>query len=380
VASLAVTLPVVAVGQSSVTVSPFVSYVPSGTENPLAGMAITFGGTTGMAFRGSADISVENPSKTDAAGMPTSGYRPWSMDADALLFLGGLGGGYTVFSRSVNPYILAGIGLAGGDSAGVNVVNDGWSYGAGATVPIGQHADLFAEGRWRMPEYVLPTSNDAPSSHSEFRFGLSFHVGSDPRATTPSRRPRRRYEFEGDPSDDVASDTRASARPAASASASSASATINVNVPTATVVTAEPARRTIYSGAYVVVPTAESYIGVRYRRGGSSPYLGFDCSGFTRYVYRRHGVELPRTAREQAEVGIYLGRDWSVIEPGDLLLFGESDHDHDITHVAIYAGNNRLIHTTSSGRGVHYVDLDGPRGRWYREHFLFARRIALAAP
>jgi len=186
------------VGQSSVAISPFVSYIPSAERNPLAGLALTFGGTTGLALRGSAALSISNP---DSNSSGNGGYRPWSADADALLFLGGLGGGATVFSHTLAPYLFSGIGLAGGDSSGVNVVHNGWSYGAGATIPLGLDADVFAEARWRMNQYVLPTAQGAPDSRSEFRFGLSFHVGGS--SATPVReRPRRgRYGYDDEDDD-----------------------------------------------------------------------------------------------------------------------------------------------------------------------------------
>ena len=186
-----VVAPTAAVGQSSVAVSPFVSYVPSATSNPLAGFSLTFGGTTGLALRGGAELSINNPEPTGEQG----GYRPWGADADAMVFLGGLGGGATVFSRSLSPYVFSGIGMSGGDSSGVNVVRHTWSYGVGALIPLGLHADLFSEARWRMSEYVLPTSKGAPDSKSELRFGLSFHVGGSSRPRgydTPRRRHRDR--------------------------------------------------------------------------------------------------------------------------------------------------------------------------------------------
>lgn len=218
----------IAVGQSSTAVSPFVSYVPSAARNPLVGMALTFGGTTGLALRASADMSIDNPEKasaTDPTVATSGGVRPWGADADAILFLGGLGGGATVFSRSLSPYVFSGIGLTGRDSAGTNVVRNGWSYGAGAAIPLGFNADLFGEARWRMPEYVLPTSKSAPSSTSEFRFGLSFHVGGGGGsreglpAPSPRRGGRRMDDYE-----DVSVVVPASAPATATA--------INVNVPT----------------------------------------------------------------------------------------------------------------------------------------------------
>lgn len=240
----------VAVGQSSVAVSPFVSYVPSAAQNPLVGMSLTFGGTTGLALRGSADISIKDPDKINStAGSTTGGtggVRPWGADADAILFLGGLGGGATVFSRSLSPYVFSGIGLTGGDSAGTNVVQHVWSYGAGAAIPLGFDADLFGEARWRMSEYVLPTAKDAPSSKSELRFGLSFHVGGGAREPTPvpTRRRGRRYGLESydaydypyDDYDDVAADARrarlALPAPAVTPAVSTATVTaINVRLP-----------------------------------------------------------------------------------------------------------------------------------------------------
>src|SRR5688572_21698497 len=191
-----------ATGQSSVAVSPFVSYIPSATTNPLAGFALTFGGTTGLALRSSAEMSISNP-RVDSAAAQAGGIRPWGADADAMLFLGGLGGGATVFSRALAPYAFAGIGLTGADSAGRNVVRNGWSYGAGAMIPLGLHADIFAEARWRMEEYVLPTSQGAPGSKKSMRFGLSFHVGGGSSDAGGSRRPRRHRDIGQRQDDDV---------------------------------------------------------------------------------------------------------------------------------------------------------------------------------
>lgn len=185
----------VAAAQSTVTVSPFMSYVPSAATNPLAGFSLTFGGTTGLALRGGAELSVSNP---DSAARANGGNRPWGADADIMLYLGGLGGGATVFSRSLSPYVFSGIGLMGTDSAGKYVVEDGWSYGLGTTLPLGMDADLFGEARWRMPKYVLPTADDAPDSKSEMRFGLSFHVGRGSNVAPPRREPRRRHRYNDD--------------------------------------------------------------------------------------------------------------------------------------------------------------------------------------
>lgn len=121
-----------------------------------------------------------------------------------------------------------------------------------------------------------------------------------------------------------------------------------------------------------VVRTGEDYLGVPYKWGGSTP-AGFDCSGFVQYVYRDHGVSLPRTSRQMAHAGVAVQADVSRLREGDLMLF--SGDGSRITHVAIYAGNNQIIHSSSSGNGVRYDDLHSRRGRWYADHMVAARRV-----
>jgi cell wall-associated NlpC family hydrolase len=118
--------------------------------------------------------------------------------------------------------------------------------------------------------------------------------------------------------------------------------------------------------------TADAYIGVRYVWGGNTPGEGFDCSGFTKYIFAKYHVALPRTSREQARVGRAIPADFSALRPGDLMLFagpGEA-----ISHVAIYAGDGRIIHSSISNRGVEYTDLNAG-GDWYFTYFVAARRV-----
>lgn len=124
-----------------------------------------------------------------------------------------------------------------------------------------------------------------------------------------------------------------------------------------------------------VIGTAEQYIGVPYRWGGSSPEEGFDCSGYVRYVYGQQGVRLPRTSREQAGAGDAVAARLSSLRQGDLVLFAESRRP--ISHVAIYAGRGRIIHSSSSGGGVRYDDLGTRRGQWFVGHMVAARRLAV---
>ncbi len=123
-----------------------------------------------------------------------------------------------------------------------------------------------------------------------------------------------------------------------------------------------------------VLGEAEEYLGVPYTWGGSTPAEGFDCSGYVRYVYGREGVRLPRTSREQARAGVPVTARLSSLRAGDLMLFAESSRP--ISHVAIYAGGGRIIHSSSSGRGVRYDKLATNRGQWYVEQMVAARRLA----
>jgi cell wall-associated NlpC family hydrolase len=126
-----------------------------------------------------------------------------------------------------------------------------------------------------------------------------------------------------------------------------------------------------------VIPTAEQYLGTPYRYGGDAPATGFDCSGFVRYVYAKHGVSLPRTSREMASSGTKLRPDFSVLRAGDLVMFAEKGEA--ISHVAVYAGGNRIIHASSSAGRVRYDDLDTERGQWFRQRIVAARRVTASA-
>jgi cell wall-associated NlpC family hydrolase len=122
-----------------------------------------------------------------------------------------------------------------------------------------------------------------------------------------------------------------------------------------------------------IIPTAERYLGTPYRYGGTSPSTGFDCSGFVQYVFAKNAVKLPRTSRQQAKVGLPLRKDWRSLSRGDLVMFAEKGRP--ISHVAIYAGGNRIIHATSSGGAVRYDDLSTRRGQWFVDHMVAARRV-----
>jgi cell wall-associated NlpC family hydrolase len=122
-----------------------------------------------------------------------------------------------------------------------------------------------------------------------------------------------------------------------------------------------------------VLNTADKYVGVPYVWGGNTPEQGFDCSGFTKYVFAKQGVGLPRTSREQARAGDRVALDFGEMRPGDILLFAEPGES--VSHVAIWVGSGRIIHASSAMGGVGYLDLDGSRGAWYVQNLVAVRRL-----
>ncbi|MEO6528565.1 MAG: C40 family peptidase [Gemmatimonadaceae bacterium] len=122
-----------------------------------------------------------------------------------------------------------------------------------------------------------------------------------------------------------------------------------------------------------VLGTADRYVGVRYTWGGNTPSSGFDCSGFTKYVFAAHGIELPRTSREQARAGQGVPLDFGAMLPGDILLFAEPREA--ISHVAIYVGGGEIIHASSARGGVGYLDLDAGGTDWYVQNMVAVRRL-----
>lgn len=119
------------------------------------------------------------------------------------------------------------------------------------------------------------------------------------------------------------------------------------------------------SGA-AVVAKAKSYIGYKYVYGGSSPSTGFDCSGFTSYIYIQFGVSLNRTAAGQYSNGTAVSR--ANLQPGDLVMFGKSG----INHVGIYIGGGMIVHAENSSTGV---TTDTINSGYYNNNYVGARRI-----
>lgn len=118
-----------------------------------------------------------------------------------------------------------------------------------------------------------------------------------------------------------------------------------------------------------VLLNALSLTGIRYKYGGNSPETGFDCSGFVRYVYQQAAnLSLPHSARAISQLGKTIPK--QELKPGDLVFFNTLKSA--FSHVGIYIGNNRFIHSPSSGGGVRVEDMESD---YWEKRFNGAQRI-----
>jgi len=128
----------------------------------------------------------------------------------------------------------------------------------------------------------------------------------------------------------------------------------------------EPHRRAVSSAASAearVVRYARRLLGVPYSYGGASPASGFDCSGFTSFVYGHFGIALPHYSVAQFSLGRRVSR--AGLQPGDLVFFD------GLGHVGLYIGHGEFIHAPHSGTRVSVGSMNG----WYASRFDGARRV-----
>ena len=306
----------------------------------IGGLSLSVG-TPYLGIRGSGGLGVSTlNTQTGVSQGPAN--LVWATDADLVLgpVNAGLGEGFM-------PYTFAGIGM--GSSAQPATFTDvirTWSYGGGLQLGLGRMLSVNGEVRSRHLAAPATYADSQFVRGLEYRVGIGLHFGGARQRSSPV------YSRRTSSSDNPPRAPRPS-RPAT-----------RTTWPVSTTSSSGAARR--------VVSTGEQYIGTPYRYGGTSPRTGFDCSGFVQYVYGQQGVSLPRTSRQMAGAGIAVDPSRRSLAVGDLMLFSQGGR---ISHVAIYAGNGRFIHSSSSGSGVRYDDLDTRRGKWFADHMVAARRV-----
>lgn len=117
-----------------------------------------------------------------------------------------------------------------------------------------------------------------------------------------------------------------------------------------------------------LIETGKDYIGVPYLYGApAGATYAFDCSSFTQYIFKAFDVELPRTSSAQAKAGEKVSK--AYLSVGDLVFF--NTNGKSISHVAIYAGNNKMIHSSSS-KGVTVSNMNTS---YWKSKYVTARRV-----
>jgi cell wall-associated NlpC family hydrolase len=136
----------------------------------------------------------------------------------------------------------------------------------------------------------------------------------------------------------------------------------------------EQVRQNVGNSASELVLTAMGFLGVPYRRGGNNADSGFDCSGFVKAMYEKTvGLVLPRRADQQAAATSKIDKD--DLQPGDLVFFNTMKRA--FSHVGIYVGEGKFIHSPKPGAQVRVEDMGQ---RYWQRRFDGARRVLSLAP
>lgn len=254
--------------------------------------------------------------------------------------LGGLGTDLTAFrSGRDGPYLVAGLG-GGLGSEGSNSFSrlwGSWSAGAGYDLLPVSFMSIGAEGRWR--ELSLSGRQGV-----QLALGLGLHVGRGP--PPERRRPREQPAGPFRPPETVTSSPQSDAD-------------------------ARPAPATL---ADSIIATATEAMGRPYSFGGTGAGGGgFDCSGLIQYSYGKHGIALPRRSTDQARQGRKIDRKLRLLASADILTF--SNRGGPVTHVGMYMGDGRFIHSASRGVQVSRLSAEDPYGRWWYKRWVGVRRI-----
>jgi len=119
-----------------------------------------------------------------------------------------------------------------------------------------------------------------------------------------------------------------------------------------------------------ILALGKKFLGTPYKFGAPSGVTyAFDCSSFVQYIFGKYGVKLPRTSKAQATKGVYVSK--ANLKKGDLVFFSTASSGGAIGHVAVYAGNGKILHTYGKP-GVTYSNLNSS---YWKSHYKTARRV-----
>jgi murein DD-endopeptidase len=278
---------------------------------------------------------------------PLGGIFRLQLHGDVLRRVGGVGalGGFgtdlTAFrSGAEGPYLVAGLsgGLGSESSNSFSRLWGSWSAGVGYDLFPVSFMSVGAEGRWR--ELSLSGRQGV-----QLALGLALHVGGG--STPPERRQPR-----AQPDAPLLLPETPITSPQSDGSARPAPATLTDSI----------------------VATAMEAMGRPYTFGGTGTGgEGFDCSGLIQYAYRKHGIALPRRSMDQAREGRKIDRELKLLAPADILTF--SNRGGRVTHVGLYIGDGRFIHSATRGVQVSTLSAEDPYGRWWYKRWVGVRRI-----
>jgi cell wall-associated NlpC family hydrolase len=261
------------------------------------------------------------------SGPEGSGYSEYGVGTDLTLFERGRPG----------VYVVGGIAAGFRDlGPGASHLHGSWSAGLGYEwVPL-SFLVIRGEGRWR-------TQSPGPEEGLEFSIGtvLRLRASRPPRQKAYTEEHRTNAPTEGR----LVDLARAEGIP--------------------------EDRAEVVAG---VVATATAAMGTPYQWGGTgSNGGGFDCSGLIQYAYRQHGISLPRTSRDQARVGVEVTKDLASLAPGDILTFSNSGGH--VTHVALYVGEGKIIHSANGGVQMSLLSPTDSYGKWWWNRWVGVRRV-----
>ena len=116
-----------------------------------------------------------------------------------------------------------------------------------------------------------------------------------------------------------------------------------------------------------ILKSATSQLGIRYKFGGTSPKIGFDCSGLSWYSHKKNGINIPRIASDQFNSGKHISQ--KDLLPGDLVFF--ETYRPGASHVGIYSGDGNFIHSLNRNKNIAIQRLSN---NYYKKRYLGARR------